>query len=312
MFVLLVLDKAINMKLHLTSKALLLLFAFGILSSGCQTETKKTNNTKHFDNSDAFNSLSDGFTDTFYRIPSPEDLFDLVSAGNVAYEPSVLNPTINVEKYIDTKSKEFNFGVYSADLAYTSAFQRYQESYDYIETVRKLSSEIGISSVFDEATLARVHNIFENSDSLMNVTNNTYRRFVRHLEQNDRGKTLALVSAGGWVESLYIVVNLVGEYKENDINVQRIADQKLTFENLMDYLIQYKSDKNISSILIELSSIKEAYDSLKKEKTDKEATKKQGDTFVVGGNSKIVITKEQFEALKIAIVKVRTKLALNE
>lgn len=311
MFVLLAPDKAIDMKLHLFSKTFFLLFALGLLGSGCQTDTKEKKTTKHFDNSDAFNSLGDGFSDTFYRIPSPEDLFDLVSAGNVAYEPSVLNPTANAEKYIDTKSKEFNFGVYSADLAYTSAFQRYQESYDYIETVRKLSSEIGIASVFDEATLARVHNIFENSDSLMNVTNNTYRRFVRHLEQNDRGKTLALVSAGGWVESLYIVVNLVGEYKENDINIQRIADQKLTFENLMDYLIQYKSDKNISSILIELSSIKEAYDSLKKEKTESTTTKKD-DKYVVGGNSKIVITKEQFDNLKLAIVKVRTKLTINE
>ncbi len=299
------------MSVNLFKIKLIALFSIAVVMLGCQSENQPGNKDRNLGNSDAFDRLTDGFSDTFYRVPSPEDLFDLVSAGNIAYSSEVLNPASNLEKYIDTKSKEFNFGVYSADLAYTSAFQRYQESYDYIETVRKLSTEVGISSVFDEATLARVHNIFENSDSLMNVTNNTYRRFVRHLEQNQRGKTLALISAGGWVESLYIVVVLVGDYKENDINIQRIADQKLTFENLMDYLIQYKTDSNISNVLIEMSSIKEAYDSLKEERTESSA-KPNSDKLVVGGTRKIVITEEQYKALKNAIIQVRMKLTMND
>lgn len=293
----------------LLSPLTLVAVLFAVLT-GCQSDGQKAP-TQQMSQSDAFNSLTDGFSDTFYRVPSPEDLFDLVSAGQIKYSADVLNPAANMEKYLDTQSKEFNFGVYSADLAYTSAFKRFQESYDYIETVRKLSAEIGISSVFDEALLARVHNIFENSDSLMNVTNNTYQRFVRHLEQNDRGKTLALVSAGGWIESLYIVVNLVGEYKENDQNIQRIADQKLTFENLMDYLIQYKDDPAIGAVMTEMASIKSAFDALSEQKVQAAAQTTQGDQIVVGGGSKIVINAQQYAALKKAIVDVRQKLTMN-
>lgn len=286
----------------------LLVLVVAALTS-CQSDSKPAGKT--ISQSDAFNSLGDGFSDTFYRVPSPEDLFDMVNTGKISYSQAVLNPAANLPKYMDTQSKEFNFGVYSADLAYTSAFKRFQESYDYIEIVRKLSADVGIAAVFDEALLARVHNIFENSDSLMNVTNNTYRRFVRHLEQNDRGKTLALVSAGGWIESLYIVVNLVGDYKPNDENIQRIADQKLTFENLMDYLIQYKDDPAISSLMTEMASIKSAFDSLQEVKTAAPTQTAEEGQIVVGGGSRIEISQEQYAALKNAIIEVRQKLTLN-
>ena len=293
-----------------THRLIGLLLVAGVVVA-CQSDnSSEQKQAKEFSQTDSFDNLNEGFGETFYRVPSPEDLFDLVSSGNVTYSAEVLNPAGNISKYVDTKSKEFNFGVYSADLAYTSAFQKYQESYEYIETVRKLSNEIGIASVFDEALLARVHNIFENSDSLMSITNNTYTRFVYHLEQNDRGKTLAMVSAGGWVESLFIVVNLVGDYKEHDVNVQRIADQKLTFENLIDYLMQYKDEANISKLISDLSSIKKAYDQIKEEKSQSNASASEGQ-LIVGAGSRIVINKTQYDELRAAIIDVRNKLTMN-
>lgn len=293
-----------------THRLIGLLLVAGVVVACQQDNSSEQKQAKEFSQTDSFDNLNEGFGETFYRVPSPEDLFDLVSSGNVAYSAEVLNPASNISKYVDTKSKEFNFGVYSADLAYTSAFQKYQESYEYIETVRKLSNEIGIASVFDEALLARVHNIFENSDSLMSITNNTYTRFVYHLEQNDRGKTLAMVSAGGWVESLFIVVNLVGDYKDNDVNVQRIADQKLTFENLIDYLMQYKDEANISKLISDLSSIKKAYDQIKEEKSQSNASASEGQ-IIVGAGSRIVINKTQYDELRAAIIDVRNKLTMN-
>ena len=147
---------------------------------------------------------------TYYLIPSPEELFRFIKDGNLKFSEEVLNPTNNIDNYIDTRSKELNFGIYSADLAYVASFNKYQESVDYLNTVRTLSDEIGISAVFDRNLIGRIDNIIDDQDSLLRVTSDSYMSIVRYLESSDRKKSLALIVTGGWVESIYVVVNPVG------------------------------------------------------------------------------------------------------
>ena len=145
-------------------------------------------------------------------IPSPEGLFSFIKDGKLKFSGQVLNPTNNIDNYIDTRSKELNFGIYSADLAYVASFNKYQESVDYLNTVRTLSDEIGISAVFDQNLIGRIDNIIDDQDSLLRVTSDSYMSIVRYLESSDRKKSLALIVTGGWVESIYVVVNLVDSY----------------------------------------------------------------------------------------------------
>lgn len=249
---------------------------------------------------------------TFYLIPSPKDMFDFTNDANLPYSVEVLNPVENVDKYLDTKTQELGFGIYSADLAYTAAFTKTKDAIKYLGVVRELSDKIGISSVFDESLVGRFENVEENKDSLMSVTNDTYFDIVKHLELNDRKSSLALISAGGWLESLYIVVNLVKEYKENDKTIQLIADQKNIFENLILYLEQNKNDENIKKIIEDLKPIQVIYDEL--EEVDIEnnngSVTKTGQ-IVIGGARKIVIKKEQYDRLKQTITTVRNKLTGN-
>ncbi len=248
---------------------------------------------------------------TFYLIPSPKDMFAFTRNTNLKFSEAVLNPKANVDKYLDTKTQETGFGVYSADLAYSASFNQTNKAGEYMKVVRKLSEEIGVS-IFDETLINRMDYIPENEDSLMRITNDTYHDIVEFLENNDRETSLALISAGGWVESLYIVVNIVGDYQENNKVIQLIADQKNVFENLMLFLEQNKSNKDINSLIAEMEKIHEVYkklETVKIEKSPKKASK--GNRYVVGGTTKIVITKEQFEELKQAIIDVRNKITLN-
>jgi hypothetical protein len=238
-------------------------------------------------------------------------MFAFTGDEKLVFSPQVLNPITNADKYIDTKSKELGFGIYSADLAYTAAFSKTAEAANYLKVVRELSDKIGISSVFDESLVNRFDNIQENKDSLMKITNDTYFDIVRFLEDNQRKSTLALISTGGWLESLYIVSNIIGKYEPNNKTVQLIADQKLIFENLMLYLDQNKNDENIKSVIAELQPIKVIYDQLKEEKSESGTTKTKAKGYVVGGGSRIVISKEQFDQLKETIMKVRNKIAGN-
>jgi len=244
-----------------------------------------------------------------YLIPSPKDMFAFTRDGNLQFSEVVLNGKDNADKYIDTKSLEVGFGIYSADLAYTAAFNQTGTAGEYLKIVEGLSDKIGLGSVFSESLINRFKNI-ESKDSLLQVTNDTYYDIVKFLEENDRNTSLALISVGGWVESLYIVTSLQNKYENENEIIQLIADQKNIFENLILSLQQRESDENIKLILKELSPIKEIYDKLEVVKIEQPAeTHASKSQIVVGGSTKIVITEEQFVELKQTISNVRNSLA---
>lgn len=247
---------------------------------------------------------------TYYLIPSPEELFRFIKDGNLKFSEEVLNPTNNIDNYIDTRSKELNFGIYSADLAYVASFNKYQESVDYLNTVRTLSDEIGISAVFDRNLIGRIDNIIDDQDSLLRVTSDSYMSIVRYLESSDRKKSLALIVTGGWVESIYVVVNLLDSYQKNQKEVSLLASQKIVVANLMSYLEQMKFDENIQRTINELKPLKEFYESLEIEKgeTTEENQQPTDGKIVVGGNTKIKMSEEQFNILKTEITKIRNNI----
>ncbi|MCF6365438.1 MAG: hypothetical protein L3J35_04470 [Bacteroidales bacterium] len=244
-----------------------------------------------------------------YLIPSPKDMFAFTREGELQYSDKVLNNKENAEKYLDTKSLEVGFGLYSADLAYAAAFNQTGTAGEYLKVVEGLSDKIGLGSVFSESLIDRFKNI-ESKDSLLKVTNDTYYDIVKFLEENDRNTSLSLISVGGWVESLYIVTTLQNNYEEDSEIIQLIADQKNIFENLILSLQQREADENISAIIKELQPIKNVYDQLEVIKIENpKISNAEGNQIVVGGTTRIVMTKDQFNKLKESIAEVRNNLA---
>ncbi len=290
-------------------KLITFIIAFGMLFmfSACNEDNDNAKNERDSLSSDVTEITEDNLIT--YLIPSPKDMFSFTRSGNLSYSDKVLNAKENADKYIDTKSQELGFGIYSADLAYTAAFNQTGTAGEYLKVVESLSDKIGLGAVFTESLIDRFKKI-ENKDSLLKVTNDTYYDIVKFLEENDRNSSLLLISTGGWVESLYIVTNLQNKYEDNNEIIQLIADQKNIFENIILSLQQREGDANIADILKDLQPIKDVYDKLeviKIENPDTE-TSKPGQ-IIVGGSTKIVMTEEQFNDLKKAIADVRNKLA---
>lgn len=298
------------MKLKL--QLILIGFVLGliVLSVACKTSSNDNNNNNSKDTLAQENNETNE-RKKFYLIPSPEDMFAFTKEKNLIYSEKVLNPIENAEKYIETRSKELNFGIYSADLAYAAAFSKYQESIRYLDIVRELSDEIGIAAVFDESLIGRIENIIDNKDSLIQVSSDTYDDIVRYLEQKDRRRTLALIAAGGWLESLYIVTSTIDSYDENNKLIQLVADQRIVFVNLMLYLEQIENDEKVKQTIDELMPIKDVFNSLKKEKVESTENKQDDGKIHVGGDSKIKMTAEQFKKLKETIANVRNKITAN-
>ncbi len=274
--------------------------------SACNDENTETNDGDKT-NKDVIEINDDNLIT--YLIPSPKDMFKLTSEEKLTYSEKVLNKKENAEKYIDTKSLEIGFGIYSADLAYVAAFNQTSTAGEYLKIVEEISDKIGLGAVFSSSLIERFKKI-ESKDSLLKITNDTYYDIVKFLEENDRNTSLSLISVGGWIESLYIVTNLQDTYSANNEIIQLIADQKNIFENLMLSLQQKEGNESINDVIKQLQPIKKVYDQLEVVKVEKtEVNDSESKKIVVGGTTKIVITEQQYNDLKKSIANVRNLLA---
>lgn len=250
---------------------------------------------------------------SYYQIPSPDEMFAFIKESGLKYNSASLNPIQNATSYNDPKSQALNFGIYSADLAYTAAFEEYQESIKYFGSIQKLGDQIGLSSAFDKALVERIQNNLDNADSLVAITNTSYFSVVDYLEQNEQGDKLGLVASAGWLETVYIAANSIN-YDKDKAAVERLADQKLTLDNLIAYLDKYSSNADVKEVLGTFMELEEAFAKL--DEVDSGAgislKKKEGGKMVLGGGSSIKITKDQFEALKMKISEVRNNIVKTE
>ena len=247
----------------------------------------------------------------FYLIPSPEDLFAFTKDKSLQFVPGLINPVENIDKYIDVKSKELNFGTYTADMAYCAAFEKSLESYKEFTVVHQLSDAIGIGNVFTPALENRLKSLTDNRDSLKQMASDIYLNIQTFLDSKNRSKTMTLISTGGWLEFLYIVVNSVDKFEADNPTIQRIADQKIIFDNLMLRLEQQQADPSIKSTIADLTPLKAAFDELTVEKNQTSSSTSNSGAIKVGGGMKIKMTENNFKKIKETITSVRNNITIN-
>lgn len=194
----------------------------------------------------------------FYSIPSPAELASMIKVTGAKFDKAVMNPVSNVTKYTTNESKALNLGVYGADLSYASTFDQTQESMQYMGICKKLADGLGITNAVNENTVKRLENNLNNKDSLLSIISDTYMETDMYLKSNDRASTAALVVAGGWVEGLFISVNVANNNKSNTDILERVADQKVILDNLLGLLESYKSDAAVSAFISDLAALKTA------------------------------------------------------
>ena len=86
---------------------------------------------------------------TYYQIPSPDEMFGFIKESGLEFNGELLNATQNSDSYTDPKKQALNFGIYSANLAYTAAYEEFDKTIKYFGTIQKMADQIGISSAFD-------------------------------------------------------------------------------------------------------------------------------------------------------------------
>jgi hypothetical protein len=250
----------------------------------------------------------------YYQIPSPDEMFGFIKESGLDFNGELLNPVQNSDNYADPKMQALNFGIYSADLAYTAAFEEFNETTKYFGTIQKMAEPLGINSAFDKSLIERVQGNLDNADSLVAITNTSYFAVVDYLDQNEQGDKLGLIASAGWLETVYVVANTTN-YAKDKAAVDRLADQKLTLENLLDYLDKYKDNADVAEVLGWFNELEVVFSALPEEEGADSGIsfkKKDDGKLVLGGGGSISISEKQFNAIKDKVNEIRNNIVKIE
>jgi hypothetical protein len=280
-----------------------------LLSPSCNESKKEEDFENGADTSEVIENPI--ISETFFQVPSPGEMLTFIKmvGGKGNKNTSFLNPPDNSKNYNDPFSKAVNFGIYSTDLSYCSIFEIGSEAIKYFKIVKQMGDQIGVSSAVNPEILKRIESNLSSPDSLSVIADEIYFSSFEALENNKQGPVLALMVAGGWIESLFIASQL-SKFSEGDMVVDRLADQKYTLENLLEFIRKYNSDEGVKRIENDFNSLLSEYNKLTETETGK-ANPKNSNVKILEGGKKLVMTKEQFDSIKNKIASIRNSYTNN-
>lgn len=251
-------------------------------------------------------------SETFFQVPSPGEMLTFIKmvGGPNNKKTSFLNPPSNEKNYTDMKSKSINFGIYSCDLSYCSIFEIGSESLKYFKTVKIMGDQIGVSTAIKPEILKRLEANISSPDSLAVITDDVYFDSFEALEDSKQGPTLALVVAGGWLESIYIATNLAS-FQADSPMIERLADQKYTLENLMEFLKKHDSDENVAAVKTDFEGLLAEFNKIGEKNAQPLKNVEKGATQLSGG-TQLVITEQVYKAIAEKIKMLRNTYTLTK
>lgn len=244
-------------------------------------------------------------SETFFQVPSPGEMLTFIKmvGGKNNKNITFLNSAANEKNYSDAKSKALNFGIYSCDLSYCSIFEIGSEALKYFKTVKTMGDQIGVSTAIKPEVLKRLESNVGSPDSLAVITDDVYFSSFETLEDSKQGPTLALVVAGGWIESIYIAVNLA-KFEANSPVIERLADQKYTLENLIEFLRKHEADVNVKEVKADFEGLLAEFNKINVQDAA-ELKKKDDGKKLLGGGQQLMMSEEVYKGIVEKIKTIR-------
>jgi len=303
-----------NRKLLLSGRIFLLLFlVLGLILTGCKRGTKtEGEGSGDFEASGTLDTETQEQLNTakriFYSLPSPLETAMLIKNAGARYDEELMNPVSNTSRYITSKSKALNLGIYSTDLSYASLFDQSQATLDYIVAAKEMADGLNILDAIDEETVNQLEEQINNRDAIIDIISETLMNSSSFLKENDLEGTASVVLVGGWIEGLYIATSLVNENElEDNKLVERIVDQKLSLDIMINLLKSSPEDQDAQAVLEDVKALKTIFDKI---------TINQGEVTTVEdpetnvttlkSESSIKITNRVFSELKNKVIEIRS------
>jgi hypothetical protein len=204
--------------------------------------------------------LTSDIKEVLYPLPAPFEMTKMLNDIGATYSPKNLNNVGNAEKYFTEQSKAVNIGIYGADLAYASTYQQQQDIQTYLNSIKMLADQLGITYDYSKLLSDDYKKKFENKDSLIAIVTNTIYNTYQYLDQKSNPDLAVNMVTGMWVELMYIATNISEKSYNSTGMVDIISKQKASYEKVMSLLIARNANPDIKSLEVKLEVLKPVYD----------------------------------------------------
>lgn len=233
-----------------TRSALFIVIAISTLSvalinTSCNEQSNKRNGTSvdKVNKPDSLLFLMK-FENSLFPLPSPYLVSHLLKKQDVSFHDNLTNKPENAKRYSTLFKQALNLGVYGTDLGYVGLYDRTPESIAYLNSLKKLTQELGLGSAFSPTFFESVERNMNHKDSVVSLLSRTYRDAGTYLREGDRTEIIALMLTGGWTESIYMLSQMAKQTSSREL-INHLGEQKHPLDNLIEVLtpLYYKSSE---------------------------------------------------------------------
>ncbi|WP_066759878.1 hypothetical protein [Crocinitomix algicola] len=206
-------------------------------------------------------SLTSNINGKIFSIPSPIQMVSLLKNQDDVFNELLLTDPKNVENFTTTYKRAVNMGVYGADLGYATVYEKNMQAVSYLNSVDKLSAELGIAGAFDGELVQRFIDNGNNQDSMLVIMSEGYRKGDQFLKDNEQHDVASLILTGGWIESLYFATSIFDKTKDQEV-ANRIGEQKTALKTIVDLLNDFNAEGEYTELIEDLTDLKTDFDEI--------------------------------------------------
>ncbi len=247
-----------------------------------------------------------------YTLPAPIEMASLIKQTGVTFDDQLLHDLDLASKYNTNMKMAVSLGVYASDMSVVGMFNQSQKMVDYIKALKELTRKLGIVQVMDENAIRKLEDTNATKDEMLNVISEVYMNTNQYLTENNRRNIATMVMAGGWVEGLYLALNLINTKNLNKEIVERIIAQKLALATMLNILESENKDGNDQDLVYiteKMMEIKTIFDYVEIEKVGRVSALTDPETCVtsIKANTSGELNPDIVEALKQKVNEVRNE-----
>ncbi len=292
-----------NTKSFIKPLSLLIIVAFVV---GCNNSQKQSGKQSNSIRLSTENSLEEQLE--FFRFPSPDEILGFVEETNLEFKYNIVNSPENVNAYNTHTWQTLNLGVYATDLAYLAVYKKHDAMVRHLSAVSQLSQTLRIEAAFPEGFIEKASENINSVDSLARMSEQAFQYLSTYLEGSGNEQTLALLTLGTYVESLYLIANSIDDYDSHPDVIQIVSDQKFAFENLNDFIKQHIDAEFYKEHFEIIGKVNQVYSRMNKTKVPATTEKPDGDMLVIGSDYTYLLSEKDFNELKSLITEKRNAI----
>jgi len=187
----------------------------------------------------------------FKHLYLPVEMSDIFEDAGEEYNPELLRNPTEVEKIIFSNEIAIAMGVYGVNIGYVRLFNQWNKANLYFQSLKELSTKIGISANVYNQLLEFFDQPVYNRDTLEYMAKQVYIITDYNLRQNGRDRASALIILGGWLEAMNMALEMYTDHK-NEIIMQKICDQDNSLNSVITLLAIIENDELLKNYLEQL------------------------------------------------------------